>query len=68
MAVANLQVLLFGSSNAESIRSMLLDVFDHLEPLDLAEPRATVQGWVAPADAGELPLDEVSKQIYLTMG
>jgi hypothetical protein len=47
---------------------MLLDMFNHLEPLDLGEPRAAVQGWIASADAGEFSLNETPEQSYLTLG
>jgi hypothetical protein len=68
MAVADLQILLFCGSDAKSIGPMLLDVLNYLEPLDLVEPRAAVQGWIAFPDAGELSLNKIPKQSYLVQG
>jgi hypothetical protein len=65
MAIADLQILLFRGSDAKSIGPVLLDMLNYLEPLDFAEPRAAVQGWIASADAGELSLNKTPEQSYL---
>jgi hypothetical protein len=67
MIVADLDPLLLRGSYTESIRAMLLNVFDYLGPLDFAEPCTATQRWITSANAAELSLNKLLKQGQLVI-